>query len=333
MTAFLSNLTSRIFSISDDHHFEEMALELFNFQYQHLEVYRKYCDLLNRNKPQSLREIPFLPIEIFKSHEVVARLPESQFANEILFLSSGTTGSVRSAHHVLEPSIYEKSAVLNFENYFGKLDQMVVCALLPNYIQQGNSSLVYMVDLFIEQTKDARSGFFLDDIATMLAQIESAKSDGKQVFLFGVSYALLDLAEQGVDLSGVYVLETGGMKGRRKELPKEELHIVLKAGLNLKEIYSEYGMTELLSQAYSKNNEPFQTPPWMRVLLRDERDPFTFLSNDSQKSGGVSVVDLANILSCSFIHTQDLGKYKGSGFELFGRFDHADIRGCNQLIF
>jgi hypothetical protein len=332
MTAQLDSFSAKIFSVSDQQSFENLALELFEFQYEHVAVYRKYCDLLKRNKPQSITEIPFLPIETFKSHEVVAQVPNANFPDEVLFLSSGTTGAIRSKHRVLEPSLYQQSAINTFEHYFGKLSDMVVCALLPNYLQQGNSSLVYMVDLLIKQTKDERSGFFLDDVDSMLHQIQSAKQEGKKVILFGVSYALLDLAEQNVNLSGVYVLETGGMKGRRKELPKEELHAALKSGLKLAEIYSEYGMTELLSQAYCKNDEPFLTPPWMRILLRDERDPLTFLPENSDKSGGVSVIDLANVLSCAFIHTQDLGKYKGSGFQLLGRFDHADIRGCNQLI-
>jgi len=332
MTAKLDSFFSKVFAVSNQQSFENLALELFEFQYEHVAVYRKYCDLLKRNAPKSIYEIPFLPIESFKSHEVVAHLPNPLFPDEILFMSSGTTGSIRSKHHVLVPDLYEQSAITTFENHFGKLSDMVVCALLPNYLQQGNSSLVYMVDLLIKQTQDARSGFFLDDVNTMLQQIHAAKLDGKKVFLFGVSYALLDLAEQNIDLSGVYVLETGGMKGRRKELPKEELHAALKSGLNLSDIYSEYGMTELLSQAYCKNDEPFQTPPWMRILIRDERDPLTFLPENSEKSGGVSVIDLANVLSCAFIHTQDLGKYKGSGFQLLGRFDHADIRGCNQLV-
>lgn len=320
-------------SITNEQSFENLALELFSFQYEYVEPYRKYCDLLNRNNPKTLLEIPFLPIEIFKTQGVFAVLPEKHFPDEIRFLSSGTTGAIRSKHHVLEPNIYEQSSIFTFENYFGKLDESVVCALLPNYLQKGNSSLVYMVDTFIKKTNDSRSGFFLDDVDAMLDQIESAKTEGKKVILFGVSYALLDLAEKRVNLSGVFVLETGGMKGRRQEMPKDELHKALKTGLNLKEIYSEYGMTEMLSQAYCKNDEPFETPPWMRVLMRDERDPLTFLSRESEKSGGVSVIDFANILSCSFIHTQDLGRYKGSGFQLLGRFDHADIRGCNQLIF
>ncbi len=333
MTAFLDYFKSKVFSVSDHQSFENLSLELFEFQYENVEVYRRYCDLLKRNKPKSLHEIPFLPIESFKWHDVVTQSLQNEFRNEVLFMSSGTTGVMRSKHRVLDPGLYERSAILSFESYFGKLSEMVVFALLPNYIQQGNSSLVYMVDLFIRKTNDARSGFFLDDVSMLLKQIQSARIEGKKVVLFGVAYALLDLAEQHVDLSGVHVLETGGMKGRRKELPKDELHAVLKAGLNLSEIYAEYGMTELLSQAYCKNDEPFLTPPWMRVLIRDERDPFTFLPNDLNNTGGISVIDLANVLSCAFIHTQDLGKYKGSGFQLLGRFDHADIRGCNQLVF
>lgn len=332
MKAFLDHLASRIFSVSDEQSFEELALELFHFQYKHVQVYQKYCDLLGKTNPKSIYEIPFLPIETFKFHDVLAHFPGEKFNDELLFLSSGTTDAVRSKHRVLMPSWYEKSAVLAFERYFGALDSMVICALLPNYVQQGNSSLVYMVDLFIRLTKDARSGFFLDDTETLLKQIQSAKSAGKKVVLFGVAYALLDLAERQVDLSGVYVIETGGMKGRRKEMPKDELHHQLRTGLGGADIYSEYGMTELLSQAYCKNSEPFQTPPWMRVLIRDESDPLSMLPLDAQKAGGISVIDLANALSCSFIHTQDLGKYLGNGFQLLGRFDHADIRGCNQLI-
>ncbi len=333
MKTFLNHLASRIFSVSDEQSFENLTLEVFHFQYEHVDVYRKYCDLLGRKDPKSIYEIPFLPIEAFKSHDVVATLSDEVFADEVLFLSSGTTDAVRSKHRVLEPSIYDRSAIRAFENRFGKLDSMVICALLPNYLQQGNSSLVYMVDMFIRLSQDARSGFFLENSDAMLKQIQSAKSEGKKIVLFGVAYALLDLAERNVDLSGVQVIETGGMKGRRKEIPKAELHHLLRTGFGGTDIYSEYGMTELLSQAYCKNSEPFETPPWMRVLIRDESDPLSFLPRNAQKAGGVSVIDLANVLSCSFIHTQDLGRYLGGGFQLLGRFDHADIRGCNQLIF
>jgi len=331
MTTFSDNFSARVFSIADSQSFEKLALELFDFQYNHVQVYQHYCDLLGRPKPQTLYEIPFLPIESFKHHDVSANLAAPS-ESDLLFLSSGTTQMQRAKHRVLSPAIYHHSALTTFQTTFGSLENLVICALLPNYIQQGNSSLVYMVDLLIGETKDVNSGFFLEDTQSMMKSIRKAKETGKNVVLFGVSYALLDLAEQQVDLSGVVVIETGGMKGRRREMLKEELHQCLKTGLNVNDIYSEYGMTELLSQCYCKNNEPFFAPPWMKILLRDERDPLSFLEENSTKTGGISVIDLANVFSCSFINTQDLGRFKGAGFHLLGRFDYADIRGCNQLV-
>jgi len=190
-----------------------------------------------------------------------------------------------------------------------------------------------MVNHFIHLSKNSNSGFYLYDVTGLLEKIREAQNTQKKVLLFGVSYALLDLAEQQVDLSGVVVIETGGMKGRRKEMPKQALHENLRQGLNLDAIYSEYGMTELLSQAYCKNDEPFVAPPWMKILIREENDPFAFHESSSNKTGGVSVIDLANVYSCAFIHTQDLGRFEGFGFKLLGRFDHSDIRGCNQLVY
>lgn len=319
----------QISSLSSEEEFTEIALHLFKYQINNLIPYRKYCEYLGKTNPKSLTEIPFLPIEFFKSHPIIDRLKNA----ETVFKSSGTTGIQRSEHHVADLNIYKTVSQHAFELSFGKLKDFAVFALLPNYLEQGESSLVYMVNHFIDLSKDARSGFYLNDLKGLLENIRLAKAAKKKVLLFGVSYALLDLAEQQVDLSEVFVIETGGMKGRRKELPKEALHELLRQGLNLDAIYSEYGMTELLSQAYCKNDEPFQTPPWMKVMIREENDPFAFIPSTSQKSGGVSVIDLANLHSCAFIHTQDLGRFDGAGFTLLGRFDHSDIRGCNQLVY
>lgn len=323
-SAFLDKITG----ITSEDEFTKIALEVYDFQYQNNSVYRNYCDLLKRDKPQNLEEIPFLPIEFFKQHKVYSSTKEP----EILFKSSGTTGVQRSQHFVADVTIYETVSELAFENYFGDLNNFVIFALLPNYIEQGESSLVFMVNHFIQKSKNQDSGFYLNDIEALIKNIDKAKKQGKKVMLFGVTYALLDLAEKGVDFKGIFIMETGGMKGRRKEMPKEALHDFLREGLHVDAIYSEYGMTELLSQSYCQNDEPFLTPPWMKILIREANDPFTFQTKDSSKTGGVSVIDLANIYSCSFIHTQDLGRYEKDGFKLLGRFDHSDIRGCNQLV-
>ena len=323
-----SNYLQKITKISSGEAFTQLSLEVFDYQYKNVYIYRDYCQLIGRTNPKELREIPFLPIEFFKNHDINAETKNF----EALFKSSGTTNAQRAQHFVKDLSIYETVSKLAFESFFGPLTDFVIFALLPNYIEQGESSLIYMVNHLIKCSKNQNSGFYLNDLDTLLINIKLAKKQNKKVMLFGVSYALMDLAEQAVDLSDVYVIETGGMKGRRQEMPKEALHEFLRKGLNLDAIYSEYGMTELLSQAYCKNAQPFTTPPWMKVLIREANDPFTFLSENSLKSGGVSVIDLANLYSCAFIHTQDLGRYEGNGFQLLGRFDHSDIRGCNQLV-
>jgi hypothetical protein len=232
---------------------------------------------------------------------------------------------------VLNTEIYEISAKKTFENTFGLLSEMIVLALLPNYNEQGQTSLIYKVDYFVKQTRDEHSGFYLDPKAFQ-KQLQRARLVGKKIVVFGVSYALLDLAEQQEDLCGIQVIETGGMKGRRKEISKEEMYQILRKGLNNQDVYSEYGMTELLSQAYNKNNSAFITPPWMKVLIREQNDPFSFKESKDQRTGGISVIDLANVHSCAFINTQDLGQYEGNGFKLLGRFDHSDVRGCNQMV-
>lgn len=316
-----------IFRISNTDEFNTVALEVYRYQYAHTPVYREFCELLGNPEPNHFSEIPFLPIELFKTQQI---LDDSIEKEEVIFLSSGTTGSARSAHYVADLSVYERSFFNAFKQFFGEPENCVILGLLPNYIEQGSSSLVYMVNKLIERSKFAESGFYLQDYARLGEVIRGLQNRGISIILFGVSYALLDLAERNMNLSGVTIVETGGMKGRRKELVKEELHRLLKSGLNVPEIASEYGMTELLSQAYALRDGKFQTPPWMKVLVRDTEDPLTWLAEG--KTGGISVIDLANLHSCSFIHTQDLGKVEGKHFYIAGRFDQSDIRGCNLLV-
>jgi hypothetical protein len=318
---------NKIFEIETEADFETIALEVFAFQYENCVIYRKYVDLLDRKSPTCIEEIPFLPIEFFKSQEVLS-IPKS--GKETLFLSSGTGMIGRSKHLVSNVSIYEASFFNAYQLLFGNPKEKVILALLPNYLEQGNSSLVYMVSALIEASKNELSGFLLNEFEEIKKRYEAAINSGKEVVIFGVSYALLDLAEQKMDFSQAKIIETGGMKGRRKELTKAELHAVLVEGLGVDFVSSEYGMTELLSQAYSLKNGVFVCPPWMKVLFRDVYDPLTLVS--SEKSGGINVIDLANINSCSFIQTQDLGRKTSEGFVIEGRIDLADIRGCNLMV-
>lgn len=314
----------KIFSVTDSN-FEEIALEVFQFQYKNNSVYKKFVDYLGKHNPTSCSEIPFLPISFFKTHEIRCFQKEI----EILFKSSGTGGN-RSTHFIESLDLYEQSFEPTYRHQLGNPEDQVIIALLPNYVEQGESSLVYMVNKLIKLTNNTLSGFYLNDLEKINETYQSALSLGKKVIVFGVSYALLDLAEQQINLSQATIIETGGMKGRRKELTKEELHAELQKGLNVGYIASEYGMSELLSQAYSDKNGVFTTPPWMKILIRDVNDALSF--EEEGKSGGINVIDLANLYSCSFIATQDLGKISGSTFQLMGRFDNADIRGCNLLI-
>ena len=318
---------NKIFEIETEADFETIALEVFAFQYENCVIYRKYVDLLDRKSPTCIEEIPFLPIEFFKSQEVLS-IPKS--GKETLFLSSGTGMIGRSKHLVSNVSIYEASFFNAYQLLFGNPKEQVILALLPNYLEQGNSSLVYMVSALIEASKNELSGFLLNEFEEIKNRYEAAINSGKEVVIFGVSYALLDLAEQKMDFSQAKIIETGGMKGRRKELTKAELHVALVQGLGVDFVSSEYGMTELLSQAYSLKNGVFVCPPWMKVLFRDVYDPLTLVS--SKKSGGINVIDLANINSCSFIQTQDLGRKTSKGFVIEGRIDLADIRGCNLMV-
>lgn len=321
----MTDLEHEIFSVSENN-FENVALKVFNYQYNSNEIYRKFVDLLKIKEPSKLEEIPFLPIEFFKSHKLISQEKESQ----ITFLSSGTTGQIRSQHFVADLEMYEKSFLPTYEIFSGNIENQVILALLPNYLEQGSSSLVYMMEKLIQKSNQVLSGFFKDDFVALLDNYEKAISLGKKVVIFGVSYALLDLAELKPNLSKATIIETGGMKGRRKELTKSELHQVLKEAFQTEFISSEYGMTELLSQAYSDKNEVFSAPNWMRILIRDINDPLHYHAEN--KTGGINVIDLANLYSCSFISTQDLGQLLPNGFKLMGRFDNSDVRGCNLLV-
>lgn len=328
----MEELINRIFSIRTEEEFNVLALEIYRFQREKVPVYKKYLAGIKRPEPTHYSEIPCLPISFFKTHQVLVEGKDVA----VEFMSSGTTGMSRSKHYVAETAIYEKSFLPTYEHFVGPCNNQIIFALLPNYVEQGASSLVYMVDKLIEKTGDPLSGFYLADFSQLDALIQQAKNSGKQVVLFGVSYALLDFAEMKPNLSNVMVIETGGMKGRRKELSKEELHQTLQAAFGCEYIASEYGMCELLSQAYSNKNGLFRLPPWMKVQLRDIYDPFS--AAPANKTGGVNVIDLANIYSCAFIETQDLGRVTKNEvdndlyLQLMGRIDHADIRGCNLLV-
>ena len=322
---------SKIFSISTSEEFDAAALDVFRFQYKNNKVYQQFCQLLKK-KPeqvQQISEIPFLPIEFFKTHKVIS----SEGPAQEIFSSSGTTGQTTSKHFVTDLNLYERSFREAFLQFYGNVEDYTILALLPSYLEREGSSLIYMVDALIKESKNSHSGFYLHDLNALVEKLELLSQTGQKTLLIGVSFALLDLAEQyNLDLKNVIVMETGGMKGRRKEMIRRELHEVLKNGLGVKEIHSEYGMTELLSQAYSSGNGIFECPPWMKIIIRDPEDALTLLPEG--KSGGVNVIDLANINSCSFIATQDLGKDLGAEkTEILGRFDNSDIRGCNLLIF
>ena len=318
-----------VFSITEQDIFNTQCLERFREQYLHIPVYQEFCDLIGRNPDsvQSPGEIPFLPIEFFKTH----RLVDPKKVAKIVFRSSGTTKSVRSRHHVPDPQLYEKSFTKAFELFYGPVESYCILALLPSYQEQPGSSLIYMVDSLIRKSGVPGSGFLSGNPGQVANRLQERDKGEAPVLLIGVSFALLDLGHQApIRLSNTIVMETGGMKGRRNEMVLDALHEELKKGLGQEAIHSEYGMTELLSQAYSKGGGRFSSPPWMQVLIRDPEDPFTY--QEHGQSGGLNIIDLANRYSCSFLATQDLGKTHPDGtFEVLGRFDHSDIRGCNLM--
>lgn len=324
------NHKNSIFNIQSETDFKATALEVFKFQFEHNAVYRSFCDLLYKHPSDvtSLEQIPFLPIEFFKTHTIIS----TNKPTKATFTSSGTTGSIVSKHHVVDLDVYKQSFRTGFESFYGTIENYTVLALLPSYLEREGSSLVYMANDMILQSKQPESGFYLHDLEALKNTLTSLEAKGQKTLLIGVSYALLDLIEAySFELKHTIVMETGGMKGQRKELVKSELHALLKQGFGVDTIHSEYGMTELLSQAYSKGGGIFETPPWMKVLTRDPEDALSI--QPIGKSGGINIIDLANINSCAFIATQDLGKIRSDGtFEILGRFDQSDIRGCNLMV-
>ena len=318
-----------VFNIQTQLEFEKKALQVFKFQYENLTVYKTYCDLIKVNPHQVLKisDIPFLPITFFKQQPILA----NNYVAEKIFTSSGTTSNTTSKHYVADLKLYKTSFTTAFKQQYGPIEDYTILALLPSYLESEGSSLVYMVDMLIAMSKQPKSGFYLDNLDALASTIKALELQNKKTLLLGVSYALLDLIEAHTfNLEHTIIMETGGMKGRRKELIKEALHEKLSKGFGVETIHSEYGMTELLSQAYSKGNGIFKCPPWMRVVTRDTQDP---LSRVRGKTGGINVIDLANQYTCSFIATQDLGKVHEDGsFEILGRFDSSDIRGCNLMI-
>ena len=319
-----------IFTIQSNKQFEKIALKVFRFQYDNNQVYREFCELLKVEKStvKSIKEIPFLPIQFFKTHSVIS-------GNDTIketFTSSGTTGVITSKHLVTDTNLYQESYTKAFSQFYGNIEDYVVLALLPSYLDREGSSLIYMVKDLIELSKSTDSGFYLHNYNELISKIIRLEASGKNILLIGVTYALLDVLElQNFKLKNTIIMETGGMKGKRKEIIREELHEILCNGFGVTSIHSEYGMTELLSQAYSLGNGIFECPNWMQIYIRDTEDALHYIENE--KTGGINVIDLANINSCSFIATQDLGKkYNNNSFEVLGRFDNSDIRGCNLMV-
>lgn len=324
-------LANSIFDIQNEDDFNAVALQLFEIHATQNPIYERFLRLLKID-PKSIeqyKKIPCLPIQFFKSHAITLT-PEH---TDTIFKSSGTTLTTRSQHLVSDVSLYEKSFLTCFEKFYGRPEQYHIIGLLPSYLEQGESSLIYMVDTLIKASKSEFSGFYFDNYEALQQNISTIEKDSdKPIFLLGVTYALLAYTENGFSLpKNTIVMETGGMKGRRKEMTKAELYALLKEALSIDHIHSEYGMTELLSQAYSKSNNQFNTPAWMKVLVRNPNDYRQYYANG--KTGGINVIDLANAYSCPFIATDDLGKINDDGtFEVLGRFDHSDLRGCNLLI-
>lgn len=322
--------TTDIFTISNQKQFEKIALKVFRFQYENNLVYRTFCDYLKTDpqKVKSLEQIPFLPIQFFKSHPVVSNSDPAQ----VTFTSSGTTGMITSKHIVTDVSLYEESYRKGFSQFYGNIEDYAVLALLPSYLERDGSSLIYMVEDLIKLSNHPESGFYLHNHEELTQKLIELDKSGQNTILIGVTYALLDLIEKNsFKLQNTIIMETGGMKGKRKEMIREELHNQLCDGFGVSAIHSEYGMTELLSQAYSLGEGIFECPSWIQILVRDTEDALTYVKEG--KTGGINVIDLANINSCSFIATQDLGKkYPNNSFEVLGRFDNSDIRGCNLMV-
>jgi phenylacetate-coenzyme A ligase PaaK-like adenylate-forming protein len=326
-----TDLRDRIFKIKNQTDFLEIALEVFNYQHDKNAVYQEFITSLGKNRVEvkTLAGIPFLPVEFFRNQKIIS----GDLPVEMIFESSGTSGVTPGRHFVNDLGLYEESFLKAFRLFYGDPGEYLIAVLLPSYTEREGSSLVYMADKLIKISLHPLSGFYKGNIEDLIQAIKKAKAANRKILLFGVSFALLDLAEkQSPDLSGVIVMETGGMKGRRKEPTRSELHAILQEKFNVPSIHSEYGMTELMSQAYSKGEGIFYCPPWMKVMIRDPQDPLSLYS-ETGRTGGINIIDLANINSCSFIATSDLGKlHVDGGFEVLGRFDNSDIRGCNLLV-
>jgi phenylacetate-coenzyme A ligase PaaK-like adenylate-forming protein len=329
--------THDIFTISNQKQFEKIALKVFRYQYENNLVYREFCEFLKTDvqKIKTIQQIPFLPIQFFKSHRVVSNTLPIQTT----FTSSGTTGTNTSKHLVTDVSLYQESYRKGFSQFYGNIEDYVVLALLPSYLEREGSSLIYMANDLIQLSNQPESGFYLNNHDELLKKMMELNQAEKNILLIGVTYALLDLIEYAKSIAfplwglggSTIIMETGGMKGKRKEMIREELHQQLCEGFGVTSIHSEYGMTELLSQAYSLGDGVFECPSWMQILVRDTEDALSYVKEE--KTGGINVIDLANINSCSFIATQDLGKKQHNGsFEVLGRFDHSDIRGCNLMV-
>ena len=321
----------KIFSVTESG-FSQLALDIFHFQYEANSVYNSYVNALGKTPSDvdEIEKIPFLPISFFRTDEIKT----GKFNAEVIFKSSGTTQTINSQHHVKDVSIYTQSFTTAFKKIYGDPQKWCVLGLLPSYLEKGNSSLVYMVDDLIKQSQHPESGFYLYELEKLKETLFLLERANQRALLIGVTYALLDLAEKfPMQLINTIIMETGGMKGRREELTRIEVHDQLKKAFGKTEIHSEYGMTELLSQAYAKKEGRFEFPPWMKVLIRDDEDPLTVQHSASGVvSGALNIIDLANVYSCSFIATDDVGKlYPDKSFEVLGRMDGSDLRGCSLL--
>lgn len=323
-------LEQKVFAITNEKEFDSIALEVFHFQYKHNSLFRQYCELVQKT-PQTVHypaEIPFLPISFYKSHAIKT----TSFDADLVFQSSGTTGSLTSSHHVKDRRLYDDSYSQGFNFFYGSVQEYCIIGLLPSYLERGNSSLVYMVDGLIRQSGHPKSGFYLSGLEQLAASLQQLEAEGQKALVIGVTYALLDFAlRYPQQLTNTIIMETGGMKGRGKEMTKEELYGILKDGFGVSSIHAEFGMTEMLSQAYGIDGR-MATPPWMKVLFRDETDPFAVRELVKPGSGAINIIDLANLYSCSFMATDDAGRTSGDGFfEVLGRLDHSDTRGCSLL--
>ena len=351
LSVFLQTMMQSIFQIKNEAEFQQKCLETFHYQYQNIEVYRKFVDFLkiNPNEIQEVEKIPFLPIEMFKNHTILDQTKKT----DLFFQSSGTTQMNLSKHWIADEKLYRESIEKSFEQFIGKPEDYTLLGLLPSYLEKQNSSLIYMVDFLMKKSGKPQNGYFLYNHQELFELLKKLSKENKKVILFGVSFALLDFldfAEKNHHIiessDQLTIIETGGMKGRKEEMTKDELLRVLQKGFGTDKIYSEYSMTELLSQAYSLGQNIYDCPNWMRILIRNTEDPFSYL--EAGRNGAINIIDLANRHSCSFIATQDLGKILtdfevphfvrkdkevlSKSFQVLGRIDHSDIRGCSLLV-